>query len=447
MTNNQDLESRRASVRALVKLIAGAAEDAIAAWERDLGRVPSLDDTPERIPPSAALQRATRVLDGATYQLAHTLRPTFFTVMDHSMANIESASLRVATEAKIADIVDGKPDGVHLDAIVAQTGLDKDKLGRVLRMLSTKHFFREVSNDTFTNTRLSYALRAADPSSAFVGFMQAELNQKGFSNLWEALTDPAYAHATDERHSVFSWGIKDEMPDAHLFEWYAKHPERRERFNRAMTALRLGLPNEFYPVASLPPNTTWCDIGGGMGGVLIPVAQTNPKLRLTLQDQPEVLAQAGPHIQKECPALFAEDRIALQPIDFIKESPVKAQDIYYMRFIIHDWPDPVAVTILKNIRKAMSPSSRLLIHDYVLNPPTKSPTPSDTTPAPAPLLPNYGAGGARPYVADLNMLVVLSAKERSIEDVTKLANEAGLQFVRFWDCVETGIVELKVAGA
>ncbi|TFY77084.1 hypothetical protein EWM64_g6926 [Hericium alpestre] len=58
---------------------------------------------------------------------------------------------------------------------------------------------------------------------------------------------------------------------------------------------------------------------------------------------------------------------------------------------------------------------------------------------PEPLLPNSGAGGGM----DLNIMIVANAKERSVEDVASLADGAGLQFVWCWDCVETGIVELK----
>jgi hypothetical protein len=49
----------------------------------------------------------------------------------------------VATDAKIADHLLDKPQGVHVDELSGKTGIDAGKLGRVLRLLATKHCFTE----------------------------------------------------------------------------------------------------------------------------------------------------------------------------------------------------------------------------------------------------------------------------------------------------------------
>jgi hypothetical protein len=36
-----------------------------------------------------------------------------------------------------------KPDGVHVDELARNSGLDAGKLGRILRMLVTRHCFSE----------------------------------------------------------------------------------------------------------------------------------------------------------------------------------------------------------------------------------------------------------------------------------------------------------------
>jgi hypothetical protein len=49
----------------------------------------------------------------------------------------------VATDSKIADHLLDKPEGLHVDELGRKTGIDPGKLGRVLRLLATKHCFTE----------------------------------------------------------------------------------------------------------------------------------------------------------------------------------------------------------------------------------------------------------------------------------------------------------------
>ncbi|TFY82762.1 hypothetical protein EWM64_g1255 [Hericium alpestre] len=438
MSKATSIDQREADIRSLLALVNSSVEDAIAAW-KEKGGVPGLGDAPAGDKsPSPALLRAIRVLDSASQQMTFLLRPTFLNLTNVAFMPIEAAALRTATEAKIADFLDGKPKGAHVDEIAKKTGLPPFELACILRCLTMKHIFREVSKDVFGNNRGSYVLRSVDPNSAFVGFMLGEASSLGLANMYEALHDPEYGPSLESKRSVFSYNIRKEYPNTALFDWYLKHPEQHERFNRAMTAVNLANVSDFYPVASLPPDTTWCDIGGGIGGPLAKVAGANPKLRLTLQDLPNVIERG-----KE------QGRFNFVPIDFTEEAPVEGQDIYYMRFIVHDWPDDVATVILKNIRKAMKPSSRLLVHDLVLPTPSDGSTAGGTKnsamnsmDAPPPLLPNYGAGGILPLALDINVMALLNAKERSIDDVVQLAKQADMKFVQFWDGVESGVIEL-----
>ena len=49
----------------------------------------------------------------------------------------------MALDAKIADHLEDHADGLHVREIGKRSGLDSDKLARVLRLLATKHVFRE----------------------------------------------------------------------------------------------------------------------------------------------------------------------------------------------------------------------------------------------------------------------------------------------------------------
>jgi len=147
---------------------------------------------------------------------------------------------------------------------------------------------------------------------------------------------------------------------------------------------------------------------------------------------------------QECPEAVEEQRVDFIPFDFFKEGPVKNQDIYYMRQIVHDWPDASITVILKNIRSSMKPQSRLLIHEYILYGLHHIDI-DDTIVAPQPLLPNFGAGSIRAHHQDINMMVMMNGKERSLDEFKLLGVEAGLEFVKVWDFVESGMVEFKIA--
>ncbi|KAA1475129.1 S-adenosyl-L-methionine-dependent methyltransferase [Dentipellis sp. KUC8613] len=421
-----DASTTTAEISALIELISSSAASAIAAWDQEAGGVPALDAPvadSTRTGNSPDLLRAVRLLEGACSQLCAVLSPTFISVVNRAWAPLDGACLRIAVDAKIPDVLKGHPDGLHVSAIAEQTGLPPAKLARALRVLSTKHCFREVAKDTFANNRLSHALLAELRLTELVWMFENICNPPAWTHLSEALADPAYGPSDDLVRTAFSWGIREKMPDTPLFKYLAARPMESERFGKAMTAWQLGGVQDFYPVADLPANTTWCDIGGGMGGVLIPVVNKNPQLRGTLQEQPHVVEEAKQNFAKEFPDALRENRVSFVPINFLTESPVPNQDIYYMRMIVHNWPDAACIDILTNVRKVMKPSSRLLVHDYVL---ISSVAASQGALemrgdiAPSPLLPNYGAGGVRPFYMDVTMMSMLNAKERSLDDMIEL---------------------------
>jgi hypothetical protein len=65
--------------------------------------------------------------------------------------------------------------------------------------------------------------------------------------------------------------------------------------------------------------------------------------------------------------------------------------------------------------------------------------------APEPLLPNYGEARIRQYTVDINMMTVLNAKERTLEDFIVLGESSGLLFVKLWEAGELAVVEFVQA--
>jgi len=102
------------------------------------------------------------------------------------------------------------------------------------------------------------------------------------------------------------------------------------------------------------------------------------------------------------------DRVKRISGDFLKMVPESA-DAYIMRWIIHDWADPDAVTILANIRRAMRPECRLALIEWVI-----------------PETPEFTVG----KWMDLHMMVLLGSRERTAAEYGELLNKAGLELER-----------------
>jgi len=153
---------------------------------------------------------------------------------------------------------------------------------------------------------------------------------------------------------------------------------------------------------------------------------------------------------RDYPEAVQENRIEFSDLDFFTQVPVKGKDVYFLRAIIHNWSDREAALILGNLRQALGPHSRILIHDYVLRGLGRKQAEAEaaslgTVVAPEPLLPNFGVGNISMYQADLTMWIVYNAKERMLRNLLELSTAAGLKLEKVWDLVDFSVLEFSVA--
>jgi SAM-dependent methyltransferase len=81
-------------------------------------------------------------------------------------------------------------------------------------------------------------------------------------------------------------------------------------------------------------------------------------------------------------------------------------DLHLLKQIVHDWDDARSTRILQNCHRALTPGGTLLLVEMVI--------PADNQPSPA-------------QAMDLNMLVLLSGRERTEGEFRDLLHEAGFQ--------------------
>ncbi|KAJ2932577.1 hypothetical protein H1R20_g4534, partial [Candolleomyces eurysporus] len=466
------MESQPSQLSALVALIASATQLVESRFKASSKPgVPSLDDTEEHPLDTAfadpELRAAIQTIEGACAQLCATVARPSHTIVNRQMEVFAPHCLNVATTFKIADILEEQPEGMHIDDIGARSGIDAQKLGRILRLLATRHVFREVSEDVFANNRLSMQLLSTNPVSS-LGLHFTEEATGSASFLAQTLADPEWGASRDPRKTAFNKFTKF---DGALFEYYEGGTPMGaalgQRFGVAMagwgTAIEACNLVYEYPWHELPPGASVCDVGAGIGLITLQLAKAHPHLMLKLQDLPERVIQAKNVVwPKQCPEAIAEGRIEFEPMDFFVDSPIPNCDVYYLKNIIHNWLDNDCAKILSGIRKVMGPHSRILIHEYILQhaTPSNSTSPnsstasqgSDTavkghTQAPKELLSNYGAGRVRQYNLDLVMMSLLNAQERTLDGFIKLGEASGLEFVKLWDFGEMSAVEFKLPEA
>lgn len=101
--------------------------------------------------------------------------------------------------------------------------------------------------------------------------------------------------------------------------------------------------------------------------------------------------------------------------------------MYYMRNIIHDYPDEKAVIILKNLAAVLGPDSLILIDDIVL--------------------PNSGAH-LHATQLDMTMMSCLAAMERTTDQWYALIEKAGLRINKIFSyttSLRDSIIECALA--
>ena len=77
-----------------------------------------------------------------------------------------------------------------------------------------------------------------------------------------------------------------------------------------------------------------------------------------------------------------------------------------LRHICHGWPDPTVATILKQLRKAAQPQTRLIVHDMIMQfactePETGFAGREISESPPEPLLANWGRANSEMYSMDM----------------------------------------------
>ncbi|OJI99541.1 hypothetical protein ASPVEDRAFT_148607 [Aspergillus versicolor CBS 583.65] len=342
----------------------------------------------------------------------------------------DQTSLLVACQADIPNLLGEGP--CHIDELAAKAGLNAGVLARFLRNLCNSHIFEEVAPNTFANNALSVRYRS-EALRAIVGHC-IDGCRPASCKVWDAMTRPEYKDATEPTRAPFN--IAYDTPLDYFKYTTTVRPEMAKRTQKAMggKAFNLGEYLSLYPWAR-EKGAHIVDVGGAIGAATLPVLRAFPGLTLTVQDQPSSKPVFEKNLIDNFPEFVDAGTASFAPLDFFNEAPVKGAQIYFLRHIIHDWPDVEAVQVLKSCASAMTPQSKLLICEHMVSPTYRAagesvPRGESQHDAPEPLLANWG--DAPTSRLDLQVYSFVNAKQRTRIEYERLAAQAGLESVQVW---------------
>lgn len=240
-----------------------------------------------------------------------------------------------------------------------------------------------------------------------------------FSQLPEYLKINGWRNPDDAYDGPFQYATGSK---SHYFDFLATQPRYQEAFNTVMKMPQRRRGQDwfnFFPVeeklsVGRDSDVLLVDIGGNQGRDITEFRDRFANMRgtLVLEDLPAVVDSASnlpPNVQ-------------VKGYDFFHEQPVKSAKAYFLRTVLHDWPDKQARQILARIHEAMGPDSLLLINENLL-PESNVGLPSSLT--------------------DWTMMAMFASLERTKSQFEQLLEDSGFELVKVW--MPSGLVDNSAA--
>ncbi|EUC27171.1 O-methyltransferase [Pyrenophora tritici-repentis] len=312
-----------------------------------------------------------------------------------------------------------KNGDIAISELAEQCGVDEESFNRLIQHAVTKYNLLQPRPGYVAHSAVSAFLASSQPQMDLLG-MICEDYWPAFPRALDAIAKwPEPLHLRPPHHSGHNLA---EGTDVDIFETMKKDPKRSARLDNAMRAYQsmpgweAGSALAGFDWAGLNPDATVIDVGGGDGTFARSLAERYPSLgTIIIQDSPDVVQRAEALIPAEM-----RSRVRTQAHNFFEPQPVRGADVYFLRKILHDWPDSAAVAILKQIVPAMKPGSRIILNE-------------ECVPAPG-TLPNLKEWQTRSR--NMLLMAVNNGKERSEDEWIELVKEADSRLV--WKLLQRG---------
>ncbi|CZT21188.1 related to O-methyltransferase GliM [Ramularia collo-cygni] len=360
----------------------------------------SLHDT-EALPHKEVFAISSKIVD-VLYATDRLLQPGNLVLADHFLGYADSQCLLATVRQKVPDILSSGPMKVHDLALAADAR--EDRFRQIMRVVHCKGIFSyDRASDEYSNNHRSELLR----SDHWTGWSNwVELYTSQFYEMAKGIPDSIKKDAT---RGAAQYAFDTELDMFTYFEKQGWLPQLHKTLGAGALAQSPGILTD-YPWAEVG-NETVIDIGGGGGALIASLLRGNPSMKGGVYDLPSVIDHIRPFFAPNGEYGDIGSRVdpsCLQAGDFFKEIP--PNNVYVMKWVLHDWLDEDAIKILKNIRRAIQkgPESRLVVLESIL---------SDTSSG---RLSRYG---------DINMMITAKGRERTEAEWYELAELTGFKIV------------------
>ncbi|KAK3998090.1 S-adenosyl-L-methionine-dependent methyltransferase [Cladorrhinum sp. PSN332] len=291
-------------------------------------------------------------------------------------------------------------------------------VSRLARHLAAMHMIAQTGPDEFAANSATRAL-ATEKSEGTV-----EIYMLGSGRVTPVLPEffksNGYQDVTSKSQTPFQFAFGT---DRTWFEYLGESAERSKWLQQLM--LVLGEEGAWYDTAISAcggggegfsfekeiegfndrGKTVLVDVAGGFGqqcaGLIAGLPHLGQQLkgRLVVQDLASTVEIGIRH-----------EGVQVQVRDLFAEQPVKGARFYYLRNVLHNWPDEECVEILKKLVEAFGEESQILVDDIVL--------------------PDGGGAVATATNYDWVMMTFMGARERTAREWGLIFDEAGLRVLR-----------------
>jgi len=279
-----------------------------------------------------------------------------------------------------------------VDELARLTDTHAPSLGRLLRTLASYDVFRVTDDGRYALNDVGATLCRDAPVSVrdLVLHLGSEANVRMWGGMLFSLRTgaPAFEHVNG----------------CSLFEYLDANPQEAVLFNHVMSMGTSRAIPDILANYDVSGYSRIVDVGGGDGSLLAAILKSATRATGVLLECASGIrdARANPDIAA------LGHRVDLVEGDFFAAVPEGA-DVYLLKHVLHDWNDERALAILRTVRRAMAPASRLLIVEVMYE---------------------KGDTSTRGKLLDLSMLLMTGGRERRELEYRDLCRAAGLTVTR-----------------
>lgn len=333
------------------------------------------------VPPPWLFRAVTRIAD-ALVKLRRRIIPRHFAAIELGTMSWAAQSLAAFCELDLPEALAGGPKTA--DDLTALGYGERERLFRLLRALAAYGVTRYVGSGRFALGHLGKALIGEHSVAPMIRYANAAWHTGAYTCLAEAV-----------RKNTSGFDLNEGKP---LFGYFAEHREAGALFDAAMQSLTPLFAGAFAKAYDFRGVHHVVDIGGGTGLLLKAVLARHPHVRGTVFELPAVAARVA-----------TTERLRAVEGSILSDAPPQA-DAYIFSHVLHDWDDASCARMLQNVRHTMPPHARVLVYEIVASPPN-----------------NWWS---QDRITDLEMLAMLSGRERTREEFAALFERAGLRLNR-----------------